>query len=310
MFFMQHLSAADFSRAIQVTVGVPFVIDPAADCGVHRTTMSNMNGFYYPSPNQSTTYTPTLFTYTVENYTGFGGAVGRVYTIMPIATGVTSFRMTVSYYQGSNGNIYTHSITYTFNIVEVTSIDGLNDFSLSIGETETLNPTITNQFAEASLTWKSSNKSVATVDADGKVTAVGVGASKVTCTAQNGVSANCTVTVNPIYVSSITLNETLKEMMTKEKFQLEATALPNNATDKSVTWSSTNEAVAVVSESGQVYAVGAGTCKIRATANDGSGKTASCTVTVTNSSLQGDMNNDGVLSVTDVVKLINMILQQ
>ena len=82
-------------------------------------------------------------------------------------------------------------------------------------------------------------------------------------------------------------------MLVGEKLNLSATIAPDNATNKSVTWSSTNEAVAVVDESGQVAAVGSGTCQIKATANDGSGKTASCLVTV-------EKNNK--LTVTDMTQ--------
>lgn len=313
-FFMQPLLADDFSVSKQATVGVPFVIDPAVDCGVARNYMYGMDGLFYPAPNSSSTYTPSIFTYTVESYTGYDNAIGRVFTVTPISTGITSFRLTVkkavyNAYFGSWGT-ETHSVTYTFNIVDVTSINGLDNFSLTVGETEALNPTITNQFAVANLTWKSNNKSVATIDADGNVTAVGVGTSKITCTAQNGVSANCTVTVNPICANGITLNEATKDMVIGDNLKLIATVLPTTATDKSVTWSSNNEAVAMVNENGLVCAVGAGACKITATANDGSGKTASCMVVVSNSALQGDMNGDGVITVTDVTKLIRVILEQ
>lgn len=320
MFFMQPLLADDFSRSIQATVGVPFVIDPAEHCGVDRNKMCGMDGMFNPNyPNSSNMYTPDLFTYTVENYTGYihtylgVNTVGRVFTITPVSTGITSFKMSVKKVKSITNSSYTwdtHYITYTINIVDVTSIGGLEDFSLTAGETETLTPTITNQFAEASLTWKSNNKSVATVDADGKVTAVGVGTSKITCTAQNGVSTNCNVTVNPIYATGITLNETAKEMVIGDNLQLTATVLPSTATDKSVTWSSNNESVAMVNENGLVYAVGTGACKITATANDGSDKTASCMVVVSNSAMQGDMNGDGVITVTDVTKLIRVILEQ
>jgi len=93
--------------------------------------------------------------------------------------------------------------------------------------------------------------------------------------------------------SGITLNVTETEMVVGEKLNLTATVAPSNATNKSVTWSSTNEAVAVVSESGQVTAVGSGTCQVKATANDGSGKSASCLITV-------EKNNK--LTVTDMTQ--------
>ncbi len=162
-----------------------------------------------------------------------------------------------------------------------------------LGEEETITPTVIQSGAETTLTWNSSNTLVATVSNDGKVNAVGVGITTITCTAHNGVSAQCVVTVNPVLVSSINLNKTEVDLTVSEKLQLEATIAPDNATDKSVTWSSTNEAVAVVSEGGLVTAVGSGTCQVKATANDGSGKTASCLITV-------EKNNK--LTVTDMTQ--------
>ena len=94
-------------------------------------------------------------------------------------------------------------------------------------------------------------------------------------------------------VSDITLNQTEAEMVVGENLQLSATIAPENATNKSVTWSSTNETVAIVDESGMVTAVGSGTCQIKAAANDGSGKTASCLITV-------EKNNK--LTVTDMTQ--------
>ena len=85
--------------------------------------------------------------------------------------------------------------------------------------------------------------------------------------------------------------------------------LPENATDKSVTWKSSNESVAMVSEKGMVYAIGAGVCQIKATANDGSGKTASCFITVTEKSepLVGDVNGDGSVDIGDIVTIIDIM---
>ena len=168
-----------------------------------------------------------------------------------------------------------------------------NNLSISYGDTYTFSPIIIQNGATTSLTWLSSNTSVATINADGELTAIGIGTTTITCTAHNGVYAQCEVTVNPVLVSGITLNETEAELTVGEKLQMEATITPDNATDKGVTWSSTNEAVAVVSESGLVTAVGSGTCQVKATANDGSGKTASCLITV-------EKNNK--LTVTDMTQ--------
>ena len=84
----------------------------------------------------------------------------------------------------------------------------------------------------------------------------------------------------PVLISSVTLDKTETELIVGEIVQLNATISPDNATTKSVTWSSSNESIAVVNESGQVTAVSAGLCNITATANDGSGVSASCLVTV------------------------------
>ncbi len=172
-------------------------------------------------------------------------------------------------------------MTYNITVVDLTAINlGTNSLSMYLGENYQFNPTLTHPQAQTTLTWQSSNTSVATVDANGLLTTTGIGTTTITCTAHNGVSASCEVTVNPVIVSGITLNETEAEMTVGEKLQLEATVSPENATNKSVTWNSTNETVAVVDESGLVTAVGSGTCQVKATANDGSGKSASCLVTV------------------------------
>lgn len=155
-----------------------------------------------------------------------------------------------------------------------------NNLSISYGDTYTFSPIIIQNGATTSLTWLSSDTSVATINSNGELTAIGIGTTTITCTAHNGVYAQCEVTVNPVLVSGITLNESETELTVGEKLQLTATIAPDNATNKSVTWSSTNEAVAVVSESGQVTAVGSGTCQVKAMANDGSGKSASCLITV------------------------------
>lgn len=83
-----------------------------------------------------------------------------------------------------------------------------------------------------------------------------------------------------IYVKSITLNNTSKTLLTGNSFSLSATVAPANATDQSVSWSSSNSGVASVSSDGAVTAVSAGTATITVSANDGSGVKASCTVTV------------------------------
>ena len=84
-----------------------------------------------------------------------------------------------------------------------------------------------------------------------------------------------------IRVTSIVLNQTSLKLQIGQGETLKATIMPTNATNKSVTWSSSNTSVATVSSTGLVTAKAAGTATITCKANDGNGKSATCTVTVT-----------------------------
>lgn len=162
----------------------------------------------------------------------------------------------------------------------------LNKASVSInkGKTYTLKATISPKSASnKSLTWKTSNKKVATVSSKGVVKAVGKGTASITATANDGSGkkAVCKVTVKVnIPVSSIKLNKTTAELVEGNSVDLNATVAPSNATNKSVKWSTSNAKVATVSSKGNVKAVGVGTANITVAATDGSGKKAVCKVTV------------------------------
>ena len=84
-----------------------------------------------------------------------------------------------------------------------------------------------------------------------------------------------------VAVTSITLSQTTATMNIGESVTLTATVAPDDATDKTVTWTSSDATVATVSDDGVVTAVAAGTATITATAHDGSGVTGTCSVTVT-----------------------------
>lgn len=90
-----------------------------------------------------------------------------------------------------------------------------------------------------------------------------------------------TLTVNPVTVTGVTLDKTTMDLVAGNSATLKATVAPENATNKTVTWASSNTAIATVDTTGKVTAVAPGTAIITATAADGSGKTATCKVTVT-----------------------------
>ena len=155
--------------------------------------------------------------------------------------------------------------------------------TLKEGDTTTLTATVLpeNTTDSKSVSWRSSNSEVATVDANGTVTAKRAGTAVITATSTNGKTAGCTVTVSKkeIPITEISLDKSSATLTEGETTTLVATVLPENTTyGKSVKWSSSNVAVATVDLMGKVTAKSAGTAIITATSENG--KTASCTVTV------------------------------
>ena len=173
-----------------------------------------------------------------------------------------------------------------------------NDLALtSKGQSYQLSASVSpSNASNKSVKWTSGNPKVATVSSSGKVTAVANGNTTITATAADGSGKKdiCAVTVNipkpadptptptpsVVKVSSVSLNPSSLSLTKKgQTAQLSASVSPSNATNKSINWSSSNSNVATVSN-GVVTAVGNGSATITATAADGSGKRASCSVTV------------------------------
>ena len=147
--------------------------------------------------------------------------------------------------------------------------------SLAVGETAQLTAMVKPDNATyKNVTWTSSDESVAKV-ADGKVTAVKTGKAAITAKC-GGKTAECAITVT-VPTGSVTLDKTTLSLAVGETAQLVATVKPDNATDKNVTWTSSDESVAKVAD-GKVTAVKAGKATI--TAKCGS-KAAECVATVT-----------------------------
>ncbi|MBO4768891.1 MAG: Ig domain-containing protein, partial [Bacteroidales bacterium] len=103
--------------------------------------------------------------------------------------------------------------------------------------------------------------------------------SSITLERRNFYTLSSTVENTSVAVTSVSVAPTTLALNVNETGNLAATVLPENATDKSVTWSSSNASVASVDADGKVTGVAAGTATITATTTDG-GKTATCAVTV------------------------------
>ncbi|GHT73367.1 hypothetical protein FACS189456_3730 [Bacteroidia bacterium] len=172
--------------------------------------------------------------------------------------------------------------------------------SLAVGANETLTATVLPATAtNKAVTWSSSNTGVATVSASGVVTGKTAGSATITVTTQDGSkTATCTVTVTPagIAVTGVSLDRNTLSLAPAATQQLTATITPSNATNKNITWASSNTSVATVAADGRVTAKAAGTATITVTTQDGS-KTTTCAVTVSTTGGNGDGGKDPATAV-------------
>ena len=196
---------------------------------------------------------------------------------------VTAVKAGTAVITATAGNVKAEcTVTVTAPATKVT----LNSTSQKVetGKSFTLKATVTPADTTDKIIWSSSNEAVAKVAADGTVTAVKAGTAVITATAGN-VKAECTVTVaDPVYkVTGIKLAATpSRNIAAGKKVQLKATVAPSNATNKAVTWTTSNKKVATVNSNGVVtFKKNAGGKKvtITATAKDGSKKAQKITLT-------------------------------
>ena len=205
-------------------------------------------------------------------------------TISGTPTTANTYNFTVTATNDSGNDSKQFSLT--IDPKQTVSVTGVTldqaELSLYTGESKTLIATV--QPSDATIqnvTWESSNTEVATVDANGKVTAEGEGEATITVTtADGGKTATCAVTVTaaPVPVSGVSLNKDSTSLTVGDTETLTATVAPDNATNRAVTWASSNPSVAKV-ENGVVTALACGTAVITATTQDGN-HTATCAVTV------------------------------
>lgn len=145
--------------------------------------------------------------------------------------------------------------------------------------------------------WTTSDANIASVDNTGNVTALKTGTATITVSLVGGnFMAQCKVTVTSA-VSGITLNKTSLSIEEGKTDILTATILPDDATNKGVTWTSDNESIAKVSSNGEITAIKPGTATISATTTD-QNKTAQCKITVI-STVSGVTLNKTSLSITE-----------
>ncbi|MDE6581475.1 MAG: leucine-rich repeat protein [Duncaniella sp.] len=153
---------------------------------------------------------------------------------------------------------------------------------------------------DKTITWTTSDESVATVDTDGLVTTLKPGNATITATAANGEEDECEITVVPVptvEITAISLNHTEATLYPEDTLQLVVSYDPENASDKTITWSSSNTEVATVDENGLVTAHTDGSTVIMAiTVN---GINAECAVTVSKKAIPAE----GIILSSDVEEL-------
>ena len=167
------------------------------------------------------------------------------------------------------------------DVINVTSIS-LNRPSLilTVGEEETLAVTLfPNNATEKTVTWSSSSPAIAKVDGGGTVTAISEGQAEITATAGK-CSVICSVVVVPLSIpaTAVTIDRSSLELFVGDSETLKAIVSPENATEKTIVWSSSDDSVATVSSSGGIVnAVKEGSATIYASAG---GQIASCMVSI------------------------------
>ena len=216
------------------------------------------------------------------------------------ATGSTYSAMELGVKWGNVSNKYTGFKGAATQIVEVNvaflvkSLQITGTSSVVVGKKVklTANANMSGATAKAAITagatWSSNNTKVATVDANGNVTGKAAGTATIKVVA-GSISATYKVTVTKaattvqtVKATSVKLNVAARTMNVNETYQLTSTVAPTNTTNKGVTYTSSNTKVATVDATGKVTAKAEGTATITVKTNDGSNKSATCTVTVKN----------------------------
>ena len=270
------------SASCTVQVTVPTV--KVTGITLNKTTASVVKG---KTVALTATVTPTNATNKNVTWKSSNPKIAKVDEKSGVVTAVAAGTATITATAADDSGVKaTCKITVTNPVVKVTKVT-LNKTTASVvkGKTLTLKATVTPTNAtNKKVTWKSSNTKIATVDSNGKVTAKAAGTATITCTAADGSgkSATCKITVtNPaVKVTKLRMNKTSVDLLKGKTVQLKVTVTPSNATNKAVTWTSSNKRIATVTSNGLVKAVGTGTVTITAKAKDGSGKKVTCKINV------------------------------
>lgn len=202
----------------------------------------------------------------------------------------------VAYVPEGTKTIYQTSMFKNLEIIAPVSVSSVSldelELRMNVGDVHKLSATVYPTDADdKSIVWFSADESIAKVSEDGIVTAVAPGNTQILAVSHYNreITDACAVTViQP--ATGISLDKTQVELVEEESMQLHADVLPENASNKGVSWTSSDNSIAMISQDGMLYAIKPGKATIMATAVDG-GFSALCRVVV--------MENSGIESVID-----------
>lgn len=274
MYNFRNLGFSNNSAAANTNVNFTFYLDDN-DTSRPRTVQVKLDGLLPQSTGGDWAvedHEEGLYSYTIAsgNY-----ATLALKTISTQAGFDNTYAVTLNAYDAAKA-IY-HEASHG-NVAQRITVDP-SSWTMEVGDKKTLTATVwPASTPSGSISWTSSNNSVATVDGNGKVTAVGVGSANITASYGGSVSATCAVSVE-----GISLNKTSTTLYiqngTYGSEVLTANVFPSSA----LTWTSSNPAVATVTSTGtntaRVTSVATGTTTIKVTNEDGS-YSATCVVNV------------------------------
>ena len=268
------VTTEDGDKTATCAITVVATTIPVTAVSLNKTTLALTEG-----EKETLTATITPATATNKNVTWSSNkpdiaTVNQSGEVTAIKTGEATITVTTE----DGGKTATCAVTITIGVSGVS----LNKASSTIvvGASETLTATVTPATAtNKKVSWSSNNEPVATVSQTGEITAIAVGTATITVTTEDGnKTATCTVSIS-VAVTGVSLNKSSSTLTVGTQESLTATVSPTTATNKNITWSSNNEPIATVSQTGEITAIAVGTATITVTTEDGN-KTATCAITV------------------------------
>ncbi len=186
------------------------------------------------------------------------------------------------------------AVTVNVAMTEFT-LSAEGEVELKKGSELTVTAQITPADTTEKLIWTSSDENVVTVDQNGKLTARNPGRATITVKNDSDTLTKSFTVFVPVQVTGVSLDQDTKKIYLNETFELKVIIVPSNADNKTVSWTSSDTAVATVDENGRVTGKKAGTATITAKTADG-GFEASCIVTV-------EVHAQSIRIITDISEL-------